>query len=106
MTGAHFRVKRGDEFQAVEVEYLTDQERAELLGNRTPAELLRWLAITSRAAAELETAFDWLEQNPDAIQRSIEDDEDGLCWGVEITPGRWGWYGSILAAVNAAKSRG
>lgn len=43
MTGAYLRVKRGDIWQNVEIEYLTDGERNELFKEADTEELLRWL---------------------------------------------------------------
>ena len=43
MTNAYVRVKREDIWQNVEIEYLTDEERAELFKESSTEELLKWL---------------------------------------------------------------
>ena len=43
MTGAYLRVKRGDIWQNIEIEYLTDNERRELFKESSTEELLKWL---------------------------------------------------------------
>jgi len=53
MTGAYLRVKRDGKWQAVEVEYLTKEERWELLSKRTPGELCRWLDIVCEELASI-----------------------------------------------------
>lgn len=45
MTGAYLRIKRDGEVKNIEVEYLTDEEREQKLGNRTPEELVRWINL-------------------------------------------------------------
>lgn len=45
MTGAYLRIKRDGEWQRVEIEYLTSDERREALKDRTPDELLRWIEV-------------------------------------------------------------
>lgn len=54
MTGAYFRVKRQDVWENVEVEYLTDDERKQLFGQRTPEELLRWLDAVCHTLVRVE----------------------------------------------------
>ena len=43
MTGAYLRVKRGDIWQNIEIEYLSDKEREELFKESSTEEVLRWL---------------------------------------------------------------
>ena len=43
MTNAYVRIQREDKWQNVEIEYLTDEERAELFKERDSEEVLRWL---------------------------------------------------------------
>ena len=43
MTGAYLRVKRGNKWQNVEIEYLTDEEREELFKEAPTEEVLKWL---------------------------------------------------------------
>ena len=43
MTNAYVRVKWEDIWQNVEIEYLTDEERAELFKESSTEELLKWL---------------------------------------------------------------
>ena len=43
MTGAYLRVRRGNKWQNVEIEYLTDRERAEIFKEAGTEEVLKWL---------------------------------------------------------------
>ena len=43
MTGAYLRVKRGDIWQNIEIEYLSDKEREELFKEGSTEEVLKWL---------------------------------------------------------------
>jgi hypothetical protein len=43
MTNAYVRIQREDKWQNVEIEYLTDEERAELFKDASNEELLRWV---------------------------------------------------------------
>ena len=43
MTGAYLRVKRGDIWQNIEIEYLSDKEREELFKESSTEEVLKWL---------------------------------------------------------------
>ncbi len=54
MTGAYLRVRRDGKWCNVEVEHLTDAERTEILGGRTPEELLRWLNVVCGALSQFE----------------------------------------------------
>ena len=43
MTGAYLRVKRGNKWQNIEIEYLSDGERLELFKESSTEEVLKWL---------------------------------------------------------------
>ena len=43
MTNAYVRIQREDKWQNVEIEYLTDEERAELFKDASNEEVLKWL---------------------------------------------------------------
>ena len=43
MTGAYLRIKRGNKWQNVEIEYLSDVEREELFKEADREKLLKWL---------------------------------------------------------------
>ena len=43
MTGAYLRVRRGNKWQNIEIEYLSDGEREELFKESSTEELLKWL---------------------------------------------------------------
>ena len=43
MTGAYLRIQREGKWQNVEIEYLSDAERAELFKEADREELLKWL---------------------------------------------------------------
>ena len=43
MTGAYLRIQREGKWQNVEIEYLSDAERAELFKDSNSEELLKWL---------------------------------------------------------------
>lgn len=58
MTSAFLRVKRGNEWVAIEVEHLTDSERDEQFINRTPEELVRWMHTLSRELVKAEKILD------------------------------------------------
>ena len=61
MTGAFLRVKRNGKFESIEVEFLTNEERQQLLSQRSPDELLRWLDLTCNKLAQLEPLLKSLE---------------------------------------------
>jgi hypothetical protein len=50
MTGAYLRVKRGDKFENIEVEHLTDGERIELLSGRE--NIMDWMNLVCTKLAE------------------------------------------------------
>lgn len=45
MTSAYLRVKRGDKFRNIEVEYLTNEEREEIFKDSEREELIEWLNL-------------------------------------------------------------
>lgn len=53
MTGAFLRVKRDEVWQPVEVEFLTQEELREHFLNRTPEELVRWIAMLCKVLREV-----------------------------------------------------
>ena len=46
MTGAFLRVEREGKWENIEVEELTDKERADIIGSRSKAEIMDWLDLT------------------------------------------------------------
>ena len=62
MTGAYLRVKRGEQWENIEVEHLTDSERQEVLGGRPPYELVQWLNMACKKLAEIQPLLDELER--------------------------------------------
>lgn len=65
MTGIYMRINRNGRWQNFEVEYLTAEERAEHLGNRNSAELVRWIDSLCRALVKAEVM---LSENEIAIK--------------------------------------
>ena len=51
MTGAYLRVKREGRWTNVEVEYLTNEERAGIFKGKTKEEVLRWFDLVCKALA-------------------------------------------------------
>lgn len=45
----------------------------------------------------------WLEQNPDLIQRSNEDNSDGLNWALALPSMDISWHPSLIRAVDAGR---
>ena len=43
MTGAYLRVRRGNKWQNIEIEYLSDKEQEELFKEASTEEILKWL---------------------------------------------------------------
>ncbi|KKN39828.1 hypothetical protein LCGC14_0739400 [marine sediment metagenome] len=58
MTGAYLRVKREQTWKAIEVEYLTDEERSTFFLDRSPEELVRWLNLVCKAVKGKEARTD------------------------------------------------
>ena len=54
MTGAYFRVKRGEKYHPVEVEYLSNEEREKLLGDKEKAFLIDLVNILCNSINILE----------------------------------------------------
>lgn len=75
MTGAFLRVKRGDSWEAIEVEHLTDEERKAHFIWRSPEELIRWMDLLSHKLAEAQGILDGLVA--DGVLRTGDDAEDG-----------------------------
>jgi hypothetical protein len=61
MTGAYLRVKRGDKWENVEVEHLTDDEIREKFATREPQELISWMIMLCEKLRHLEPLLDSLE---------------------------------------------
>ena len=60
MTGAYLRAKRGDKFENVEIEHLTDAELEEKFSSRDPAELVNWIKMLCGTIRRLEPLLDEL----------------------------------------------
>ena len=58
MTGAYLRVERNNEWQNIEVEHLTDEERWEILKN--DQRLLQWLNLVCHKLVEAENILNEL----------------------------------------------
>ena len=54
MTGAYLF---NSENKPTEIEYLTDEERFDILIDRTPEELIRWINRLSETIVEFESTF-------------------------------------------------
>jgi hypothetical protein len=63
MTGAYFRVNRYGKWESIELEHLTESERANLLKDKDPEFLLSCLDLTCRKLRENEQMFDELVQD-------------------------------------------
>ena len=63
MTGAYVRVKRGEKFENVEVEHLTEDELKEKFGTRTPEELVSWMNLLCSTIRRIEPVLDDLVQD-------------------------------------------
>jgi len=60
MTEAFIRVKRKDKWENIEVEHLTKEERAEIIGSRSAAEIMNWLDMTCDVIVAAEKAIERL----------------------------------------------
>lgn len=58
MTGAYFRVKRNGKFENIEMEYLTDSERWDLLNARDVNYMLSCLDVACKKLRENEALLD------------------------------------------------
>lgn len=63
MTGAYVRVKRGEKFENVEVEHLTEDELKEKFETRTPEELVSWMNLLCSTIRRIEPVLDDLVQD-------------------------------------------
>lgn len=54
MTGAYLRAKRGDKWENIEVENLTDEELEEKFLKRTPEELVNWMKMLCAKIRQVE----------------------------------------------------
>lgn len=63
MTGAYLRVKRGDKWENIEVEHLTDDEIREKFATREPQELINWMIMLCQQVREVEPLLLSLEKD-------------------------------------------
>lgn len=63
MTGAYLRVKRGDKWENIEVENLTDDEVREKFATREPQELINWMIMLCQQIREVEPLLQSLERD-------------------------------------------
>jgi hypothetical protein len=61
MTGAYLRVKRGNKWENVEVENLTDDEIREKFATREPQELISWMLLLCQKIRQVEPLLKQLE---------------------------------------------
>lgn len=61
MTGAYMRVKRGDKWENIEVENLTDDEIREKFATREPQELINWMIMLCQKIRQVEPVLKQLE---------------------------------------------
>jgi len=54
MTGAYIRVKRGESFQNIEIEHLTDEERRELFKNTDKETIVSWINLLCNSMVGVE----------------------------------------------------
>lgn len=54
MTGAFLRVYRDGKWRNIEIEHLTDAERAERFDCQPPSEVMKWLNMLCRTIAAIE----------------------------------------------------
>jgi hypothetical protein len=62
MTGAYLRVKRGDKWENIEVENLTDDEIREKFATREPQELISWMIMLCQKIRQVEPVLVQLEK--------------------------------------------
>jgi hypothetical protein len=72
MTGAYLRAKRGDKFENIEVEHLTEEELKEKFLHRTPEELVNWMSMLCGYLRRLEPLLQDLER--DGIIAKVADE--------------------------------
>ncbi len=65
MTGAYLRVQRDGVWESIEIEHLTDTEREYLFlkGERTAAELIKWVHMLCEKMAQVELFMDGLVED-------------------------------------------
>lgn len=73
MTGAYLRVKRGDEFLPIEVEFLTDEELDAAFLDRTPEALVSWIKMLCGHLRNLAPLMAELER--DGIVKPVSKEE-------------------------------
>ena len=61
MTGAYLRAKRGDKWENIEVENLTDEELEEKFLKRSPEELVNWMKMLCAKIRQVEPVLKQLE---------------------------------------------
>lgn len=86
MTGAYLRIKRDGEWQRIEIEYLTPDERREALKDRTPDDLLQWIkmlceAIQERTEERKQLRAALLVAKGDAHSPGVFETIDEALWG-------------------------
>lgn len=62
MTGAYLRIKRGDKWENIEVENLTDEELEEKFLKRSPEELVNWMKMLCAKIRQVEPILVQLEK--------------------------------------------
>lgn len=73
MTGAYLRTKRGDKWENIEVEHLTDDEIREKFATREPQELINWMTMLCGKLREIEPLL--LQLEADGIIKKVHDTE-------------------------------
>lgn len=63
MTGAYLRAKRGDKWENIEVENLTDEELEEKFLKRSPEELVNWMKMLCAKIRQVEPILVQLEKD-------------------------------------------
>lgn len=77
MTGAYLRVKRGDKWENIEVENLTDDELKEKFITRTPEELVNWMSMLCKKIRQLEPLLEQLEAEGILTRHFDHEDDAG-----------------------------
>lgn len=73
MTGAFLRVKRGEEYLPIEVEFLTDEELDAAFLTRTPEALVSWIKMLCGHLRNIAPLLEELER--DGILKSVSQEE-------------------------------
>lgn len=84
-TGAYLRIEREGKVTSVEVEYLRNEDREKLLGDRPPAELLRWLNLVCEELVNAEYRLEKESLVVNLVQRQ-RDDAWRLLSDIGVTP--------------------